>query len=194
MACPFTGIRHVSGFVLVPRTPLGILQKSLRRKAREICVLLCLRRTWERGCHLEYSIHSKELSSILLCHRIKKYPELASARFRIHSVCKNVHSGERIQKVADSYAGFTGYVWKETVSGKARSRLSDSGEGTKEWGRRKCERRAKSGAEREERKFLPFFFEFATFSISRTRLSRSLEQASYIRKEKRADSKISGYV
>ena len=31
-------------------------------------------------------------------------------------------------------------------------------------------------AEREER-FLPFFFEFATFSISRTRLSRSLEQA-----------------
>ena len=139
--------------------------------------MVCLQRTWERGCHLEYSIHSKELSSILLCHRIKKYPELASARFRIHSVCKNVHSGERIQKVADSYAGFTGYVWTETVSGKARSRLSDSGEGTKEWGRRKCERRAKSGAGREERKFLPFFFEFATFSISRTRLSRSLEQA-----------------
>ena len=88
----------------------------------------------------------------MLCHRIKKYPELASARFRIHSVCKNVHSGERIQKVADSYAGFTGYVWKETVSGKARSRLSDSGEGTKEWGRRKCEKRAKSRAGRRGKK------------------------------------------
>ena len=160
------------------------MQKSLHRKAREICILPCLRRTWERGCHLEYSIHSKELSSILLCHRIKKYPELASARFRIHSVCKNVHSGERIQKVADSYAGFTGYVsGRKTypeypvpgsqIVGRARK----SGEGAKEWGRRKCERRAKSGAEREERKFLPFFFEFATFSISRTRLSRSLEQA-----------------
>ena len=69
-------IRHVWGFTLVPKTPLGILQQDMRRKAREVCLLLCLRRTWERGCHLEYSIHSKELSSILLCHRIKKYPEL----------------------------------------------------------------------------------------------------------------------
>ena len=51
------------------------------------------------------------------------------------------------------------------------------GRARKSGDRRKCERRAKSGAEREERKFLPFFFEFATFSISRTRLSRSLEQA-----------------
>ena len=41
------------------------------------------------------------------------YPEIASTRFRIHSVFKNFHSGEpkRIQKVADSYAEFTGYVW-----------------------------------------------------------------------------------
>ena len=45
-----------------------------------------------RGCHLEYSIHGKELGSILLRHRIKKYPDLASARFRIHSVFKNFHS------------------------------------------------------------------------------------------------------
>ena len=34
-------------------------------------------RTWERGGHLQYSIHVKELGSILLRHRIKKilYPD-----------------------------------------------------------------------------------------------------------------------
>ena len=30
------------------------------RKARKIWILLCLERTWEQGCHLEYSIHGKE--------------------------------------------------------------------------------------------------------------------------------------
>ena len=39
-------------------------------------------------------------------------PDLASTRFRIHSVFKNFHSGEPIQKVADSYAGSTGYMWQ----------------------------------------------------------------------------------
>ena len=66
-------------------------------------------RIWERGCHLEYSIHGRELGSILLCHRMKKYPDLASTRFLTHSVFKNFYSGERIQKVADWYAEFTGY-------------------------------------------------------------------------------------
>ena len=45
-----------------------------------------------------------------LRHRMKKYPDLASTRFRTHSVFKNFYSGERIQKVADSYAGFAGYM------------------------------------------------------------------------------------
>ena len=36
--------------------------------------------------------------------------KLTSKRLRIHSVFKNFHSGERIQKVAGSYTGFTGYV------------------------------------------------------------------------------------
>ena len=67
-------------------------------------------RTLERGCHLEYSIHGKELGSILLRHRMKRYPDLASIRFRTLSVFKNFYSGERIQKVADWYAGFTGYM------------------------------------------------------------------------------------
>ena len=66
--------------------------------------------TLERGCHLEYGIHGKELGSILLRQRMKKYPDLASTRFRTHSVLKNFYSGERIQNVADSYAGFVGYV------------------------------------------------------------------------------------
>ena len=73
-------------------------QQSMRRSARGICTLLCLERTWERSWHLNYSIHGKELSSILLRHRITKYPDLASTRFRIHGVLKNFLSGERIQK------------------------------------------------------------------------------------------------
>ena len=98
-------------------------QQSMRRTAREICNLLCLERTWERGWHLNYSIHGKELSSILLRHRITKYPDLASTRFRIHGVFKNFLSGERIKKVADLYSGFTGYVWTEAVSGKNKLRI-----------------------------------------------------------------------
>ena len=61
-------------------------QQSMRRKARKICILLCLESTRERGCHLEYSIHGKELGSILLRHRIKYYPHLTPTRFRIQSV------------------------------------------------------------------------------------------------------------
>ena len=54
-------------------------------------------KSMRQGCH----IHGKELGSILLRHRIKKYPDLESTRFRIPSVFKNFHSGEQIQKVAD---------------------------------------------------------------------------------------------
>ena len=54
-----------------------------------------------------------------------KYPDLASTRFRIHSVFKNnistLESGF-LKKVADSYVGFTGYVWTEAVTGKKKLR------------------------------------------------------------------------
>ena len=63
-------------------------QQSMRRSARGICTLLCLERTWERSWHLNYRIHGKELSSILLRHRITKYPDLASTRFRFHGSLK----------------------------------------------------------------------------------------------------------
>ena len=73
----------------------------MRREALEIFILLCLERTWERSWHLNYSIHGKEVSSILLRHWITKYPDVASTRFRIHGVFKNFLSGERNQNVAD---------------------------------------------------------------------------------------------
>ena len=60
---------------------------------------LFLEKTWERGCHIEYSIHGKELGSILSRHRTKRYPDLASTRFWIHSVLKYFHPVERIQKL-----------------------------------------------------------------------------------------------
>ena len=59
---------------------------------------------------LEYSIfniHGKELVDLL-------------TRFVIHRGLKNLHSGERIQKVADSSAGYTGYAWTEAESGDSK--------------------------------------------------------------------------
>ena len=57
------------------------------------------------------------MGSIFLRHQATKtYPDLASTQFRIHSVFKNFHSGERIQNVTDSYASFIWYVWTEAVS------------------------------------------------------------------------------
>ena len=61
------------------------------RKACEICILLCLEKTWERGCFLEYSIHDKELGSFLLRRRIKKYPDFS--RFVAYSKISTLESG-----------------------------------------------------------------------------------------------------
>ena len=66
------------------------------------------------------------LGSILLRRWIKKYPDFASTRFWIHRVFKTFHSGERIQKVADSYCGFTrrvdrSCIRKEKVADSKRS-------------------------------------------------------------------------
>ena len=56
----------------------------------------------QKSSEVEIAV-GKELGSILLRHQIKnKYPDLASIRFRIHSVFKNFHSGERIQKYPDT--------------------------------------------------------------------------------------------
>ena len=48
------------------------------------------------------------------------YSDLASTWFWIHSIFKNFHSWERIKKVADSYAGFTGYVWTKVKTGEKK--------------------------------------------------------------------------
>ena len=81
----------------------------MRRKAREIFILLCPSR------------QRTELDFVTSPDK-KTYPDLEATRFRIHSIFKNFHSGERIQKVADSYAGFTGYVWTEAESAKKKLR------------------------------------------------------------------------
>ena len=47
----------------------------------------------------------------------------ASTWFRIYNSFKNFLFGEQIQKVADSYAGFTGYVWTEAGSAKKKLRI-----------------------------------------------------------------------
>ena len=100
-------------------------------------------RTWERGCHLKYSIHGKELGSILLRHWKKIYLDLASTRFRIHSVFKNFHSvvrikkicrffcrilrirvdGSRIRKEKVANSKISGYVWTEPEASSARIRI-----------------------------------------------------------------------
>ena len=54
-----------------------------------------------------FNIHGKELVYLL-------------TRFEIHRGLKNLHSGERIQKVADSSAGYTGYAWTEAESGDSK--------------------------------------------------------------------------
>ena len=91
----------------------------MRRKGREICILLCLERAWERGTVFTV----KDWARSCYVTGQKKYPDLTSKRFRIHSVFKYFHSGEWIQKVADSHAGFTGHVWTEAVSGKKKLRI-----------------------------------------------------------------------
>lgn len=53
----------------------------------------------------------------------KKYSDLAFTRFRIHSGFNNFHSGERIERVADSSSSYTGYVWTVAVSGKKMLRI-----------------------------------------------------------------------
>ena len=127
---PSTGIRHVSGCTLVrPQDSFGNIGKRAcveKRAKFASCSALCHDSRFYRsnyakskvllpgneGCHLkqnEYSIHGKELGWILLRYRIKKNLDLACTRFRIHSVLKNFYFGKRIQKVANSNAGYTGH-------------------------------------------------------------------------------------
>ena len=92
----------------------------MRCTAREISILLYLpvhrrvrERTWERGCHLEYSIYGKELGSTLLRHRMKHYLDLASSRFRIHSAFKKLRI--RLPDTSDT-CGRKPYLEKEADS------------------------------------------------------------------------------
>ena len=75
--------------------------------------------SYNQGQHVVV-LNNMGLDSMLLRQWKKIYPDLASTRFRIHSVFKNFHSGERIKKKVDSSARFTGYVWTEAESARKR--------------------------------------------------------------------------
>ena len=75
--------------------------------------------SYNQGQHVVV-LNNMGLDSMLLLQWKKIYPDLASTRFRIHSVFKNFHSGERVKKKVDSSARFTGYVWTEAESAKKR--------------------------------------------------------------------------
>ena len=53
--------------------------------------------SYNQGQHVVV-LNNMGLDSMLLGHWIKICPDLASTRFRIHSVFKSFHSGERIKK------------------------------------------------------------------------------------------------
>ena len=108
--CPSTRIRHVIRIH-------SSTQDSSWNIGNRACVV-------KRTKFASYSaFYVKELGLILIRHRINKSADLASTRFRSHSVFKNFHSRERTHKVADSYARFTRYVWTEAVSRKKRLRI-----------------------------------------------------------------------
>lgn len=74
-----------------------------------------------RSYHLENSNHGKELLDLITS------PDKKIFGFSVHTIpdSKRIQnfppwSGEQIQKVADSYAAFTRYVWTEAVPRKER--------------------------------------------------------------------------
>ena len=71
------------------------------------------------GSHLENRFHGKELGSNLLRHRIKKYPDLASTRFRIHFRIQKYPLWRPYSKSSGFASEFAGYVWTDGVSGKS---------------------------------------------------------------------------
>ena len=106
-AIPFQTCPHVSGLPLnpqlflsrfkIPRSHASVFQSNLpvHTYRDSLCYPGFLWEYWQqsmrRGCHLEYSIHDKEVGSILLRHRIK-ISVISVTWFRIHSVFKNFHS------------------------------------------------------------------------------------------------------
>ena len=82
------------------------------------------RKTATRKWPIDFTVRNWARSCYVI--RIKKYPGLASTRFRIHIGLKNIHSGERIQKVAVGFPReFAGYVWTEGVTGKEKLRIQN---------------------------------------------------------------------
>ena len=85
----------------------------------EIYPMNSIAHSYNQGQHVVV-LNNMGLDSMLLRQWKKIYPDLASTRFRIHSVFKSFHSGQRIKKKVDSSARFTEYVWTEFESAKKR--------------------------------------------------------------------------
>ena len=117
-----------------------------------------MRRDHENPRHLVWSYFNSRKT---LCAIINYYnSHLISAVFSFPFVNKHVR-----ENVLELLKLISAYIFLSL----ACSGLSDSGEDAKERGTRKVSGEGKS--------FLPFYFRVCAFSIQRTRLSRSLEQA-----------------
>ena len=55
-----------------------------------------------QSMRIDFTVRNRARSCYVV--RLKKIPDLASTRFRIHSGLQSIHSGERTQKVPDSPA------------------------------------------------------------------------------------------
>ena len=80
---------HLSGFIVVPRTPLGILATEHASERRVRAELRAREKTWERGYTILNTVFMAK-NWVGSCYVIgKKYRDLAFTRFHIHSVFKN---------------------------------------------------------------------------------------------------------
>ena len=75
--CPSRSTRNVSGFTLILRTPQG-------NRGNRACAIK--KTNTALGSHLENWFQGRNWARSRYVIRIKKFPDLASTRFRIHSV------------------------------------------------------------------------------------------------------------
>ena len=78
----------------------------------EIYPMNSIAHSYNQGQHVVV-LNNMGLDSMLLRQWKKIYPDLASTRFRIHSVFKSFHSGERIKKKC----GFVCWIHRIRVDG-----------------------------------------------------------------------------
>lgn len=91
------------------------------------CTTIIARFDCTHDVRLETEVNEVKKRWFYTRHRLQ-YSRSSAGRFsvqwfQIYSVFKNFHSGQRIQKVADWYVGFTGYEWTEGESATKMLRI-----------------------------------------------------------------------